>query len=278
MKMKTIWFVTILILVSTIFINLNFNNNEEEFKPLELNVGDVFDNVDYKNRMYVINYGVGDVTGDNENDMIILVGEKEDVSSNFSKNVDLVIYDTASKTFFNANIKNLKGNLAKIILSDLTNDNINDILIYLEKENKEKDVRILTKNNNEVKEIFGLKENKGVNFIGEVIDGVKAHVKCNKLNKELYIDLTDKKEELKNKKYIDESGKVICENKKIKTSGFLSIEQVKINDENAIQTTQILTAFDANEIIDEITAICKYENGKWQIKEAKGTKMGNLIY
>ena len=278
MKMKTIWFVVILILVSTIFINLNFNNNEEEFKPLELNVGDVFNNVEYKNTMYVINYGIGDVTGDNESDMIILVGEKEDVSSNFSKNVDLVIYDTKNKTFSNANIKKLEGSLAKIILSDLTNDNINDIIISLEKENKEKDVRILTSNDNSLKEIFGVKDNKGINFVGEVIDGVKAHVKCTKLNKELYLDLADKKEDLKNKKYIDESGKVICENKKIKTSSFLSIEQIKINDENAIQTTQIITAFDTNEIIDEITAIWKYENGKWQIKEAKGTKMGNLIY
>ena len=91
MKMKTIWFAVILIIVATIFINLNFNDNTEEFKPLELNVGDVFSFLDYKNTMYVINYGVGDVTGDNQNDMVILVGEKEDVGNNFSKNMDTVM-------------------------------------------------------------------------------------------------------------------------------------------------------------------------------------------
>lgn len=277
MKMKTIWFVVILIVVATIFINLNFNNEEEEFKPLELNVGDVFAGIEYKNTMYVLNYVIGDVTGDTENDMIILVGEKEDVNDTIAQNVDLVVFDTVNKTFLNAGLKKLEGQSPKIILSDLTSDSMNDIIISLENENKEKNVRILTNKNNSLKEIFTAKDNKGINFAGEVIDGVKAHVKCTKLNKELYIDLADRKAELIKSKKIDESGKIIAENKKVSTSGFKTIELVELNNQNGIQTTQIMYAFDGAEIVDEITAIWKYEDGKWQIKEVRGMKIGNLI-
>ena len=143
MKMKTIWFIVILIVVATIFINLNFNNEEQEFKPLELNVGDVFTGIEYKNKMYVLNYIIGEATGDNENDMIILVGEKEEINSPKASNIDLVIYDNLNKIFINAGIKKLEGESPKIILSDLTGDNLNDIIITVENENKEKCIRIL---------------------------------------------------------------------------------------------------------------------------------------
>ena len=278
MKMKTIWFVVILIVITTMIINLNFNNENEEFKPLELNVGDVFTGVDYKNEMRVINYVIGDVTGDNENDMIILVGEKEAVDNTFSKNVDLVVYDTVNQTFFNAGLKKFEGEFPKIILSELINDGINEMIISLENKNKEKDIRIVTTKNNALKEIFGAKDNKGINFTGEMVDGVKAHVRCTKLNKELYVDLADRKTALIESKKIDESGKIISENKKVITSGFKTLEIVELNGKNGIQTTQMITAFDNTEIVDELTVIWKYEDGKWQIKEARGTKVGNLIY
>lgn len=276
MKMKTIWFVVILIVVATIFINLNFNSETEEFKPVEINVGDEFKGIDYKNTMYVINYVIGEVTGDNENDMIILVGEKEEVNNTMAKNVDLIVFDTVNKNFLNAGLKKLDGRSPNLILNDLTGDNVNDIIVTLEDDNKEKNIRIITNKDNKLKEIFGDKENKGIYFYGEVIDGVKAHVKCTKLKKELYLDLADKKEELIKNKKIDESGKIIYENKKIITSGFKTLEIVELNGQKGIQTTQIIYAFDRNEIVDEITAIWKYENGKWQIKEARGMKVGNL--
>lgn len=278
MKMKTIWFVVILIIVTTIFINLKFDNNEEEFKPLEMNVGDVFEFGDYKNTMYVINYVIGDVTGDNEKEMIILVGEKEDLNSEHAMNVDVVVYDTKNKSFLKAGIKKFEGKGAKIFLAELTNDGVNEIIVCLENENKERSIRILENKNNSIKEIFGAKENNGIKFVGEMVDGVKAHVKCNKLNKELYIDLANEKEELLRNKNIDESGKIIGENKKINTTGFTSMDIVDLNNQKGIQTTQLITAFDEKHIVDEVIVIWKYEEGKWQIKEAKGTRMGNLIY
>ena len=276
MKMKTIWFVVILIVATTLIINFTFNKENEEFKPFELNVGDVFTGIEYKNTMYVINYALGDVTGDGENDMVLLLGEKEDVTSQFTRNADIVIYDTVNATFISAGIKKFEGESSKIILSDLTSDGVNDVVVSLENSDKDKNIRILTVKNDSVKEIFGVKENKGINFVGEVIDGMKAHVRCNKLNKELYIDISDRKSELVQEKKVDESGKVVCSNKNVTTSGFKTLELVELNGQNGIQTTQIIYAFDGTEIVDEITVIWKFEEGKWQVKEARGTRVGNL--
>lgn len=277
MKIKTIFFVVILIFVTTLIINLTFDNNKEEFKPLELNVGDTFEELNYKNTMYVLNYMIEDVTGDNEKDMVILIGEKDENEMKY-KNIDVVVYDTINKNFLNAGLKNLKGELPKLFLGDLTGDNISDIIMTIDTENKVKEVRVVSLKNDSLKEIFGAKENKGINFVGDMIDGIKAHVKCNKLNKELYIDLSDIKSELIKNQKVDESGKIIHNNKKIATSGFTSVELVNLNNQNGIQTKQIIYAFDGTEIVDEITVIWKFEEGKWQVKEAKGARVGNLIY
>lgn len=278
MKMKTIWFIVILLIVATIFINLSLNKEKEEFKPLELNVGDIFTGIEYSNTMYVINYMIGDVTGDNEKDMIIAIGEKETVDSLFATKVDIVLYDAASKTFEKSGIKNFNGQNPKIILSDLTNDGIKDIIITLDNEDSSKNMRIITVKGGTMKEIFNQRDNRGLIFAGEIIDGVKAHLRCGKISKEMYIDLSDKKNDYIASKKIDESGKVICENRKVFTTGFITIDVVELNTQNGIQTTQRICAFDNNEIIDELTVIWKYENEKWQMKEAKGVRVGNLIY
>lgn len=278
MKMKTIWFVVILLIVATIFINLSLDKEEDEFKPLEMNVGDVFTGIDYKNTMYVINYMISDVTGDNEKDMIIAVGEKEAADSMVANNVDIVIYDVANRNFEKTGLKKFNGQNPKIFSSDLTSDGINDIIIVLDNEDNSKTMRAITLRNNSLKEFFNQQDNRGLVFAGEIIDGVKAYLRCGKISKEMYVDLLDKKNDYIASKKVDESGKVICQNKKVSTTGFITIEIVELNGQNGIQTTQRICAFDNNEIIDELTVIWKYENDKWQMKEAKGLRVGNLIY
>lgn len=279
MKIKAVWFVTILLIVATIFINMSTSpKKENDFKPLELNVGDEFNEIEYQNKMYVINYKIGDVTGDGENDMIILVGEKDETDEMKSKKIDVVIYDTSSKTFIKTGIKNFNGQNSKIVLNDLTGDEKLEIIVILENSDNTKNIRVVTMKENEAKEIWGQRENRGIIFVGEIIDGVKAHLRCGKIGKELYLDLNDKKDDYISTKKIDESGKIICENKKVITTGFTSVEIVKLSDKYGIQTTQRICAFEDNDILDEVTVIWKFENGKWQMAEAEGTRVGNLMY
>ncbi len=278
MKMKIIWFIIILLVVTTIFINLSFNKEQEEFKPVEINVGDIFTGIDYPNAMYVVNYAIGDVNGDGENDMIIAIGEKESVESLKVEKVDVVMYDTKAQTFSKAGIKNFNGKNPKLILSDLTADGINDVICILEGEDASKTMRVVTMKNNSLKEIFNARDNRGLVFVGEMIDGIKAHLRCGKISKEMYLDLQDKKNDYMQTNKVDESGKIICDNKKIVTTGFCDIQVIEINNQKGIQTTQRICAFEEKDIIDELTVIWKYEDNKWQMKEARGMKLGNLLY
>ena len=279
MKMKTVWFITILLIVATICINMSLGDKEKsEFKPLELNVGDEFNKIEYQNQMYVINYKIGDVTGDGENDMIILIGEKDETNKMKSNKVDVVVYDTANKTFTKASLKNFSGQNSKILLNDLTGDEKMEVIIILENDDKTKNIRVVEVREDTLKDIWGQRDNRGIIFVGEIIDGVKAHLRCGKVAKELYLDLSDKKSDYIASKKIDESGKIICENKKVTTTGFTSVEIVKLSDKSGIQTTQRICAFEDNDILDEVTVIWRFENGKWKMAEAEGVRVGNLIY
>lgn len=279
MKMKTVWFITILLIVATICINMSLGDKEKsEFKPLELNVGDEFNKIEYQNQMYVINYKIGDVTGDGENDMIILIGEKDETNEMKSNKVDVVVYDTANKTFTKASLKNFSGQNSKILLNDLTGDEKMEVIIILENDDKTKNIRVVDVREDTLKDIWGQRDNRGIIFVGEIIDGVKAHLRCGNVAKELYLDLPDKKSDYIASKKIDESGKIICKNKKVTTTGFTSVEIVKLSDKSGIQTTQRICAFEDNDILDEVTVIWRFENGKWKMAEAEGVRVGNLIY
>ena len=77
----------------------------------------------------------------------------------------------------------------------------------------------------------------------------------------------------------DNSGKyLISDNSKIKTSGFVEFEFVQLTGSMGLKTKQRIITNDIKNIIDEISIIWKYEDGKWQIKEAIGLKLGNLLY
>ena len=56
------------------------------------------------------------------------------------------------------------------------------------------------------------------------------------------------------------------------------MELVQLDGYYGLQTTQRMIGFNSEDLLDEITVIWKYENGKWTIKEAKGNHIGNILY
>ena len=53
---------------------------------------------------------------------------------------------------------------------------------------------------------------------------------------------------------------------------------MQLNEYYGIQTVQKIVGFNNDDLLDEITSVWKYENGKWNVKEAKGSVVGNLLY
>lgn len=281
MNKKFIWIIAIVLIIIAIFSKVfTGNDNTGEFKPLEKNVGDEFTEISYPNKMIIINYEIADITGDGEKDMIFLIGENlegTDITNNIITNMDVVLYDVANGSFIKAGAKKLNGQNNKIITSDFTGDGIQDVMIITE-ESGGKSIRIYTYEDSKLKEIWKERSNKGLVFEGEFIDGFKVQLVNKKLNVDKAIDISENEEEYKNTSFYNASGKLLSENKNVTTTPFCSVEVVSLNDRSGIKTTQRIYGINENNIIDEITVVWKYQDGKWQIVEAKGIKLGNLLY
>lgn len=278
MRGKLFWLIVALIIIAIIFSVVGNNGeNVENFKPLELEVGDVFTYIDYSNTMYVLNYAMADVTGDDIKDMIIMVGEKESVDATNATNIDVVVYDSSEEKFYNLNLKKYNGESPRIETYDMTGNGILDIILIVNTY-RETEVRIVSMQNMEFKEIFKAKDNKGITFTGNFLDGFKVYVKSAKYGKEVNLNVEDRKVNYVSKGYYDESGRLLKENAKVTTSGFSAVEIIQLDRYFGLQTTQRILGFDEEDLLEEIVSIWKYEDGKWKLKESKGNKIGNLLY
>ena len=279
MKNKLFWLILILGMIAIVFSLVKGPSEESvEFKPLELNVGDEFTQIEYAQPMYVLNYMIKDVTGDGTNDMIIVIGEKEKVDDLFANKIDLVIYEPNESRFYPLKLKNMNGEMPKIETYDLTGDNILDIILTVNDTNGNVAVRIASRVEEDFKEILKAKDNKGIVFSGQFTDGFKANVKNSQYAKEATLDLANRKENYVTNGFYDESGRLLKPDSKIMTSNFVSIEFVQLDGYYGIQTVQRILGFNSEDLLDEITTIWKYENGKWSAKEAKGNVIGNILY
>lgn len=167
MKMKTIIFVTILILLTAIFVNYSSKEKvDDNFKPLELNVGDVFDKLEYTDTMIVLNYGIEDVTGDSQKDMVLVIGNKQSVEDSYAQNVDVVVYNTNMHTFQKVGLKNYEGQNPRLSFADYTGDGLTDTFVTLDNEDGTKNIRIIQSSNESLKEIFNRRDNRRCCFCG----------------------------------------------------------------------------------------------------------------
>ncbi len=281
MNKKIIWIIVILLIVIALFSAIfNQSNEHEEFKPLEKNIGDEFNEISYSNQMFIVNYEIADITGDGDKDMIFLIGENTsgtNIANNVITNMDVVLYDTANEVFIKANSKNFNGKNNRVILSDFTGDGILDVMIVSEYDEKVI-TRIYTYEESNLKEIWKDRNNKGLIFNVEFIDGFKMKIINKKLNIERTFDISQNKEEYINNSIYDTSGKLIGNSKGIGETRFCKVETIGLNDRSGVKATQKILGINENDIIDEVEIVWKYQDGKWQIVEASGIKLGNLLY
>lgn len=281
MNKKIIWIIVILLIVVALFSTIfNQSNEQEEFKPLEKNIGDEFNEISYANQMFIVNYEIADITGDGNKDMIFLIGENTEgtnIANNIITNMDVVLYDTANEVFIKANSKNFNGKNNRIILGDFTGNGTLDIMILSESNGKIM-TRIYTYEESNLKEIWKDRNNKGLVFNVEFLDGFKIKIVNKKLNVEKIFDISQSKEEYINNFIYDTSGKLIGDSKGIGETRFCKIEIIGLNDRSGVKATQKILGINENDILDEIEIVWKYQDGKWQIVEANGIKLGNLLY
>ncbi len=273
----------ILIIISIAIISFAFSliNKEDEIveSPINIEIGQEFVGIKYSPKKYVLNYKIADFNGDSTNDVVILVGEKQSPDAKNVKNADIVFYDGVLQKYINADLKKFDGDTPRIEIADLTGDSLNDIVAVLNNDAGDKTLRVVTLMNESLKEIFKAKDNKYISFTGNFIDGFKVCLKNRKLNIDKELELKNNSVSLVENGVFDDSGKfLLSDNSKIKTTGFMEIEFIQLSGCMGLKTKQRIITNDNKNIIDEISIVWKYEEGKWQIKEAVGLKLGNLLY
>lgn len=275
MKNKLIWVAVAILILFAIALKVFVKDDVITQKPLDIEIGDEFTVFEGKEKKYVINYAIGDITGDGINDMAIAIGEKEVLESTEAENISLVIYDSSNTQYSKLDLKKFNGESFRIELADFTGNGVNDIMI-VGVDGDDYVARIVTLSDNQLVEIFKPKDNKGLRFTCELLDGFKVNIVNRKYNINNTVELD--KTFWTNASVYEESGKLIVKDERPQTTGFINIELVQLSDAMGIKTTQRIIFGDKLNIIDEITCIFKYQDGKWQLKEATSTKMGNLLY
>ncbi len=275
MNKKFLVLVLILLILILFFNSINKEQKAAKFNPLELEIGDVFNYLNSEESRIVLNYEVADVTGDAENDMVIVIGEKSG-DELLSQNIDVVLYDIKNDKFIDAKLKKYSGSLPKIHLKDVDGDTINDVIVITDMENKGQKIRILSFVEDVPKEIFTEKDSKGLEISGSLLDGFKANMKLKKLKKEVYIDLSDNKQNYITSGFYMENGKLKTDKINVMSAGISEIDFVQLNNQTGIRFVEKVKGFDNLDIIEQIEALMKYENGNWIILEAKGERVGNL--
>ena len=268
-------FIILLIVVFMLIFN-NDNGKVPDFEPLEIEVGEKFEYLNYNKDMFVLNYEIADINADGEKEIVLIIGEKTE-ETDYYKNIDIVMYVKEDSTFFIGKLKNYEGSQPKIYLKDIDGDSVQDIVVITSLENMSNSMRIITIKNGEVKEIFKEKEGKGLEIDGQILDGFKAKVNIKKLKKDLEIYLSENKQNYVSSGFYEENGRLKTDKINVTSAGVYNIEFVKIDNQIGIKYTERIKGFDNLDIIDQLEVLIKYDKGDWIIIEAISENAGKII-
>lgn len=275
MKRRFVFILLLLLGSILLFNSLDYEENITAFDPLKLEIGEVFEYLNYEKEMYVLNYEISDINSDGENDIVIVIGERTDVVDSY-KNIDVVLYNKTSETFTSTKLKNYEGRQPKIQLNDVDGDGLKDVIVITTLENKDNSMRIIAFNEKGAKEIFKSKEDKGLEITGQILDGFKARITIKNTKKEFEIDLSENKGNYIASGFYLENGKLNTDKTKVSSAGVYNIEFVNIDDKVGIRYTERIKGFDNLDIIDQLEVLIKYESGNWVIVELLSERFGKI--
>ncbi len=275
MKRRFVFILLLLLGSILLFNSLDYEENITAFDPLKLEIGEVFEYLNYEKEMYVLNYEISDINSDGENDIVIVIGERTDVVDSY-KNIDVVLYNKTSETFTSTKLKNYEGRQPKIQLNDVDGDGLKDVIVITTLENKDNSMRIIAFNEKGAKEIFKSKEDKGLEITGQILDGFKARITIKNTKKEFEIDLSENKGNYIASGFYLENGKLNTDKTKVSSAGVYNIEFVNIDDKVGIKYTERIKGFDNLDIIDQLEVLIKYESGNWVIVELLSERFGKI--
>lgn len=229
---------------------------------------------------YIIDQKIADVTGDQHEDKIYLIGHKKMKEAIYADHLTLLVEDGASKKLITGELDSFSGYQGKLFTGYFSGDKIADVMVSAPTGGSGGmvDHRILTFAKGQPSIIFNQENNRGIQFDGKFIDSFKAQVANEEYGIHTTIDLQMKKELYITSQIYDIDGRVLKEVKPI-SYPLASLEPVDL-DRNGVYELRgiqrIIGAYGADGI-GHVYSNWKYENNKWVVQNIEITSfMGNF--
>jgi hypothetical protein len=236
---------------------------------------------------YIIAVQQADVTGDAANDTVFLAGQPLRDNPAFYNLVTVVVRDGKTGKFSTLpqnRIKDyLRGYEPKMFLGDVTGDKLKDVMVSVATGGSggTSNYLVAAWKNNKPDVIFGEKENQGLRIKGKFLNGFKAEMHSETLNKTFIVDLSGYRKQLIQGKIYDPNGTYIFQTADrgrdsrhdIFSDPFYSLVPVDpdndgvyslIGEQNVWGPIHIYT-------LTTVESTWMYQNGKWNIPDAHYT-------
>ncbi|UFJ39886.1 hypothetical protein LOK74_17795 [Brevibacillus humidisoli] len=228
-----------------------------------------------------------DVTGDRTEDTVLLVGQTLPDNPSFYSQLNVVVRDGKTGKYSalpQRQIKNyLSGYQPSLFLGDFTGDKASDVMVTVATGGSGGTSNHLIaswRNNNPVV-IFGEQQNQGLRIKGKYLDGFKAELHSEVLNKTFIVDVSGYKQQYIEAGIYDRNGKYIYESPRngqqseydIFSDPFYSLVPVDTDNDGVYELQGKQNIWGPIHVFTfaTVNSTWDYKNGKWNIPDASYT-------
>ena len=208
-----------------------------------------------------------DVTGDDIADKIYLAGHKMPSNLPAAKDLSVTVKSGADESLTTYWLDKVGGYQPHLFAGDFTGDKIADV--YVETASGGSGGwsyhNIVSFNNSEPKELFGIKDNNATNITGKFVDGWEVALTNTTDGTTLTVGVSERREDYLRLGIYDKEGKVQKETQ-IMSAPFIKLEPIDIDNDGVyeLKGMQSLSGAYRADRLAEVETILKYTGINWQ--------------
>ncbi|HAX73640.1 MAG TPA: hypothetical protein DCY20_08950 [Firmicutes bacterium] len=215
---------------------------------------------------YIFDERIADVTGDQINDLIYLVGDKEDSNAIYQQNLQLFIVNGATDETIKQPL-NMEGYGSKLFIGDFTQNAVSDVLVSVDSGGSGGlgFYKMYTFINDEPCKLFDYEVfNSLYNWEVKLLDNYRVEVKNSTNDQVYYLDIANKSKDLIERHYHDDGTvKGDASGDVYPLSGLYPIKVHDNADNFNLMTTQQISAVPRVDGLGLINVYLKFENNQF---------------
>jgi len=228
------------------------------------------DDMKVPSNTYIIDKKIADVTGDEVDDTIYLIGHKGNTADRYADKLNIVVRNGATNNREMTDLEKIGGYEGKLFIGDFSGDKVKDVMITAPTGGSGGIVQHIIVNFNvpEPIAIFDQQNNAGAQFTGKYVDGFKAELVNQNTGRSINIDLNTKKDMYVASQIYNKDGTLLKEVKPI-TYPLSLLEPIDMDGDGTYELKGIQSikgAYGAD-TISHVNSLWKFEDNQWNVKQ-----------